>query len=99
MRVLRMLVRIRVDSRLDGVSRRVDVVDRQFFGAVGVDLGDLRLGFGLGRFPRRLTRGALEATTLAPVLDVCRRRLDGHQPRPVERQIRILRLNRLTDFL
>jgi hypothetical protein len=94
--VLRMCVRVRIDGRVDRVSRGVDVIDRQFFGAVGVDLGNFRLG--LGRFPRGLTLSALEATTLAPALDVRRRKLNGHQPRPVELQIRMLRFDRLPDF-
>jgi hypothetical protein len=78
----------RIHSGFDGVPWRVDVVDRQLFGAVGNRRGNLRLRFG--PFPSRLSRGTLEPAAFPPSLDVKGRRLRGHQPRPVESQIRIL---------
>jgi len=88
MGVIGMRIGVRIHGGFDGVSRRIDVVDRQLFGAVGNGRGDLSLGFR--RFPGRLSRGTLEPAALAPALDVKRRRLRGHQPRPVESQTRIL---------
>ena len=78
----------RIHGGFDGVPWRVDVVDRQLLGAVGNGRGDLRLRFG--RFPSRLSRGTLEPAAFPPSLDVKRRWLRGHQPRPVESQVRIL---------
>jgi hypothetical protein len=77
------------------MPRRIDVLDRQFFGGAGVGFGDVSLGL----FPGRLPRGALEAAAFAPELDVDRRRYRGCQSGPVELQIGILRFDRLPDFL
>ena len=97
-----MRVRIGVDCRFDGVPRRFDVIDRNIFrnifantlsaDAVGFD------GLRLRRFPRRLACCAFEPPALPPSLDVDRRRLNGHQPRPVEFQIGVLRFDRLSDL-
>jgi hypothetical protein len=79
---------VRIHSGFDRVPRCIDVVDRQLFGAAGNGRGDLSLRFR--RFPGRLSRGTLEPAALTPSLDVEGRRLRGHQPRPVESQVRIL---------
>lgn len=94
-----MRLRIGVDDRFDGVPWRFEVVHRRVFGrAVVVGLWSLRLTLRFRRFPRRLACSAFELPTLPPSLDVDWRRLNRHQPRPVESQIRILRFDRLPDF-
>jgi hypothetical protein len=66
-----MLERVRIDRSFDGMPRRIDIVDRQFFGGACVGIGgDIRLGF----FPGRLPRGALEPAAFAPALGLERRR-------------------------
>lgn len=97
MGAIRVLMRIRLDNGFDRMPRRIDVLERQLFGGAGAGIGDLRLG--LGFFPGRLARGALEPAAFAPELGFDRRSRRGGQPGPVEREIRILRLDRLTDFL
>lgn len=77
------------------MPRRIDLLDRQFFGGAGVGVRDVSLGL----FPGRLPRGALEPAAFAPELDVDRRRRRGRQSGPVELQIGILRFDRLPDFL
>jgi hypothetical protein len=86
--------RVRFDRGFDRMPRRIDIVDREIFRAVGFGFYNL----GLRLFPRRLPRRALEATALAPSLDVDLRRLYRHQSRPVELQIGILRLDRLPNL-
>jgi len=88
-------MRVGIDRGFDRVPRRIDIVERQFRRAIGVGIEDL--WFGL--FPGRLTRGALEPAPFTPELNVGRRRRRRHQSGPVELEIRILRLDRLSDFL
>jgi hypothetical protein len=88
------LMRIRIDNGFDGMPRRIDVLEHQFFGGAGVGLGDARLGL----FPGGLPRGALEPAAFAPGLGVERRQRRGGQPGPVELKIGILRFDRLPDF-
>jgi len=88
MGLIGMHIGVRIHSGFDRVPWRIDVVNRQLFGAVGDDRGDLNLRFG--RFSGRLSRSTLEPPALTPALEVNRRRLRGHQPRPVESQARIL---------
>jgi hypothetical protein len=65
-----MLERVRIDRGFDGMPRRIDIVDRQFFGGARVGIGDI----GLGLFPGCLPCGALEPAAFAPALGLEGRR-------------------------
>jgi hypothetical protein len=65
-----MLERVRIDRGFDGMPRRIDIVDRQFFGGDRIGIGGIRLRL----FPGRLPRGALEPPSFAPALGLERRR-------------------------
>jgi hypothetical protein len=65
-----MLEHLGLDHGFDGMPRRIDVVDRQFFGGARFRLGHVRLGLFPGRLPRR----TLEPAAFTPALGVDRRR-------------------------
>ena len=65
-----MLEHLRLDRGFDGMPRRIDVVDRQFFGCARFGVGDVRLGL----FPGRLPRCTLEPAAFTPALGIDRRR-------------------------